>query len=282
MSYSHRVSAYRADAPDIMSGAASKVRLRATPLPITKPANVKPARTTALVAAARPKALTRRFETMWLNERGEVEDSLRIAPATVLFEEAFSALARGAILHTEAGRIAVEDLVPGMRVITSEGGARTVTWIGSMQVYPTTHEGQDPVTLTRFTADALGHAKPMQDLILGPRARVLLRDVRCRNYTGEPTAYVPARAFIDGVSVIEVTPASPVTVFHIALERQATLKIGGMEVESYHPGQNIETMMEPRMFSLFKDLFQHVKCLSDFGPLAHERLTKFEVDAILG
>lgn len=280
MSYSHRVSAYRAGATNAISGAASvapKVRLRATPLP---------AKSAAALSGERPKALTRRFETMWLNERGEIEDSIRIAPATASFEEAFSALARGAVLHTEEGRVAIEDLVPGMRVITAEGEAVTVTWIGSMQIYPNRQDGpqggQEPVTLTRFTADALGHAKPMQDLILGPRARVLLRDVRCRNYTSEPTAYVPARAYIDGVSVIEVTPASPVTVFHLALERQGTLRVGGLEIESYHPGEGVEAMMEPRMLSLFKDLFPHVKSLSDFGPLAHQRLTRFEVDAILG
>lgn len=281
MSYSHNVSAYRAGATDAMSGAAKaapKVRLRATPLP------------SPLKSAARPKALTRRFETMWLNERGDIEDSLRIAPATAMFEEAFSAMARGAVLQTEEGRIAIEDLVPGMRVITAEGAATKVTWIGSMQIYPGAQDTgcggdygrQEPVTLTRFTADALGHGRPMQDLILGPRARVLLRDARCRNYTSEPTAYVPARAFIDGVSVIEVTPASPVSVFHIALERQGSLKVGGLEIESYHPGESVEAMMEPRMFSLFQDLFPQVKSLKEFGPLAHQRLTRFEVDSILG
>ena len=250
------------------------VRLRATPDP------VKP-----MARPARPRALTRRFETMWLGDNGYIEESTRIAPATAMFEEAFSALARGSVLQTEEGRIAVEDLVPGMRVITSEGAAQAVTWIGSMVIYPNASqqgEGLEPVTLTRFTADALGHNRPMQDLILGPRARVLMRDIRCRNYTAEATAYVPARAYIDGLAVIEVTPASPVTVFHIALERQGTLKVGGLEIESYHPGDSVEAMMEPRMLSLFKDLFPQVKSLADFGPMAHQRLTRFEVDAILG
>ena len=270
MSYSHRVPAYAGAAAKLMTSAEQPVRLRATPAPLPHP-------------VARAKALMRRYTTMWLSPDGQIEETTRIAPATAIFEEAFSALARGAVLQTEEGRTAVEDLLPGMKVITAEGAALPVTWIGSMTVYSgAVTEGLDPVKLTRFTADAMGHGRPMQDLILGPRARVLLRDARCLPFTETTAAYVPARSFMDGVSVIEVTPAAPVTVYHLALAQQGTLRVNGLEIESYHPGDSVEAMMEPRMLSLFKDLFPHVPSLSAFGEMAHPRLTKFEVEQILG
>ncbi|MDP1668258.1 Hint domain-containing protein [Phaeovulum sp.] len=228
----------------------------------------------------RARALTRRYEASWLTASGEVESSTRIAPATALFEEAFSALARGSLVATEAGPVAVEDLQPGMRALTAEGGSETITWIGSMTLYPgTTGEGES--TLTRITAEAFGANRPMPDLVLGPRARLLLRDARCRAVAGSDAAYVPARAFVDGVSVIELRPAVPVATYHLVLERQSSLRVMGMEVESYHPGTGIEAMVEPRMLALFVAFFPHLARLADFGTLAHPRLTRFEVERLI-
>ena len=228
----------------------------------------------------RAKPLTRRYEAAWLAASGRIDSSTRLAPAIALFEEAFSAFARGTLIATEAGPVAVEDIVPGMRALTSEGGCETIAWVGSMTLFPGA-AGADATMLTRITTEAFGPNKPLPDLVLGPRARLLLRDRRCRSFVGADTAYVPARAFVDGVSVIEVRPAVPVPVFHIALARQATLRVMGMEVESYHPGGGIAQMIEPRMLELFAAFFPHLASLDDFGPPAHPRLTRFEVDQLL-
>ncbi|WP_176715573.1 Hint domain-containing protein [Thioclava sp. SK-1] len=225
--------------------------------------------------------LTRRYETLWLNAAGQVESSTRLAPATPLFEEAFSGLARGALVQTDSGPVAVEDLLPGMHVETAEGPMQKIAWIGTMVLFPG-GEGAETLVLTRLTADAMGLGKPAQDLLLGPRARVCLSGERLERRTKLTSAYVPARAFIDGVNVIEVRPAAPVHMFHIALEGQGSLKIGGLEVESYHPGEGIEQMVEPRMLSLFAGLFPHLTDLRGFGQQAHPRLTRFEVDQLLG
>lgn len=225
--------------------------------------------------------LTRRYEAAWLTPNGLIENSTRLAPATPLFEEAFSALARGAVVATEDGPVAVEDLVPGMRALTAEGRVETITWIGSMVLYPGAGaEEGEAVTLTRITSDALGVGRPSPDLLLGPRARISLRDARLRRATALEAAYVPARAFIDGVSVIEVTPVAPVTVYHVVLARQGSLRVAGLEVESYHPGEGLAEMVEPRMLSLFGALFPQIENLSDFGPLRHPRLTRFEVESL--
>ncbi|WP_176518590.1 Hint domain-containing protein [Rhodobacter maris] len=226
--------------------------------------------------------LTRRYEAIWCDNAGEIRDSIRLAPATPLFEEAFSALARGSVIATETGPVAVEDLVPGMRARTGEGGLETITWVGSMMIYPEhgAAEGRDTVRLTRITAEALGVGRPVPDLVLGPRARLCLRDPRLRAVIGGEAAYVPARAFIDGVSVIEVTPLAPVTVYHVVLENHGSLRVAGLEVEAFHPGEGVERMIDPRMLSLFEAQFPQLEGLAGFGPLAHPRLTRFEVESL--
>lgn len=267
MSYSHRVTAGLIE-PVVESPSLPSRALRPKLPPAARPQRAMP--------------LTRRYEASWLTPDGSVESSTRIAPATPLFEEAFSALARGAVIATEDGPVAVEDLAPGQRVLTAEGRVETVTWIGSMMIYPSTGAvmAEEPVTLTRITAEAFGQGRPMPDLVLGPRARLCLRDPRLRRVTGLEAAFVPARAFVDGVSVIEVTPVSPVSVYHLVLERQASLRVAGLEVESYHPGEGVEEMIDPRMLSLFVAQFPQITRLRDFGPQLHPRLTRFEVESL--
>jgi Hint domain len=230
----------------------------------------------------RTVALTRRYEVSWLSGDGLVETSTKLAPATAQFEEAFSAFARGTLIATTGGPVAIEDLSPGATVTTAEGRAETVTWIGSMTIYPARAvPDAEPATMTRITADALGLNRPMPDLILGPRARILFRDTRCRLATGVDAAYAPASALIDGESVISVAPVAPVTVYHLVLSAQGSLRAAGLEVESYHPGTGFAELIDPQLSGLFLSLFPQIRTFADFGPVAHPRLTAEEFGAML-
>lgn len=220
----------------------------------------------------RPNFMTRRYEMSWLNADGQVESAQRAAPALPEFEEAFSAIARGTLIETTVGLIAVEDLEPGMQVVTAEGTARKITWIGSMTLFPPNAvAGLAPATLTRITAEAFGEGRPMPDLILGQRARLLTRGARARA-AGFAAAFVPARDYIDGDAIIEVTPVAPVTMFHLVLEQHAALRCAGIEVESFHPGKNAGERFDAQLAALFLALFPQIRGFADFGPLAHARL----------
>lgn len=242
--------------------------------PVTPAPEIRPQR--------RP-AITRRYEVSWLDKYGEVQGSTRLAPASVPFEEAFSAFARGTLIATDQGQTAVEDLVPGMRIITAEGRIEPLVWIGSMIVYPARAVPEiAPVTMTRITGDAFGEGRPMPDLLLGPQARILFRDPRCRGVCGTDTSYAPARAFVDGDHVISVSPVAPMAVFHLMLRRQGTIRAAGVDVESYHPGLGYGEVIDPQMAGLFLSLFPQVAGFADFGPVAHPRLTLSDAEMILG
>ncbi|TKD17541.1 type I secretion protein [Rhodobacter capsulatus] len=269
MSITHRLGAGQAALPVDRSDPSAGLPARKLPLGTPK--------------APRATPLTRRYESAWLTAAGTVETSTRLAPATPLFEEAFSALARGSVLMTEDGPVAIEDLQPGQRVLTAEGRAEQVCWIGSMVIYPGAGNGdalEDHVSLTRITAEAFGAGRPGLDLVLGPRARLCLRDPRLRRVSDAAAAYVPARAFLDGISVIEVSPSVPVTVYHVVLEHHGSLRVAGLEVEAFHPGEGVERMIDPRMLSLFEAQFPQFASLAAFGPPAHPRLTRFEVESL--
>ena len=253
-------------------------KISATPLlPMSRAvAPIAPA-----MRAKRPAMLTRRYETCWLSSDGLIETATRLAPAIPAFEEAFSAVARGTLIETTKGLVAVEDLDPGMLALTAEGRIEPITWIGSMTLFPPhAIAGLAPSTLTRITADAFGAGRPMPDLVLGQQARLLLRGGRCLA-AGHATAYAPARNMIDGESIVEVTPVAPVAMYHIVLARHGSLRCAGIEVESFHPGKDYAERLDPQLAALFIAMFPHLSGFGDFGPLAHPRLSSDETDMMI-
>lgn len=221
---------------------------------------------------------TRRFDVAWLDTSGEASSFARVAPAIPLFEEAFSALARGALVQTTDGRFAVEDLVPGMTVET-EAGPEQLLWVGAITVMPDGPAGRGH-KLYRVTADAFGLDRPMPDLMLGPSARVLSRAPAVQAATGSAAALAPIQAYADGASVVEVTPVSPVRVFHLGFNDHRILRANGVEVESFHPGQMNLGRLGPEMAALFMSMFPHIQDMAGFGRLALPRLSEEDLDHV--
>ena len=166
-----------------------------------------------------------------------------------------------------------------MRLETRRNGMQPVLWVGSMTVYPgAAGQSADSATLTRITADSFGLGRPMPDLMLGARARLLFKGAGCQEMFGTDAGFAPARAFVDGVSAIKVQPVAPVRVYHLALHGQQVVMANGLEVETYHPGQHADMMVEPEIRDIFLGLFPHVHSLSDFGTMPLPRMTAFELE----
>lgn len=242
-----------------------------------KPWSVRSAGIAPAQPAPRAIPLTRRYEVMWLDEDGQVEDFIRIAPAIPIFEDAFSAFAHGAVIPTTEGPVSVEDLVPGMAVETATGDVAILRWVGAITLVPgapsAREEGQK---LYRVTADAFGLGRPATDVTLGPAARLLNRDPAVRNALGCEAALAPVSTFVDGIGVAELTPVSPVRVYHLAFDRHHVIRVGGVEVESYHPGPDAHYSMSQEMRAVFLGLFPHVTAMQDFGRVLWPRFEASE------
>lgn len=220
---------------------------------------------------AKRRSLMRKYEVASLAPDGSVRYSQHIAPATAEFESAFSAFARGTMITTPQGPCAIEDLEPGMEVCCGDS-VQKVTWVGMMMMVPTAPI-DDPVRLrlTRIMADTFGLSRPMPDLVLGYGARLLRMPAELREMAVHTDILMPARAFVDGMSVIEITPQTPVALYHLCLERHGVIRAGGLEVESYHPGATLLRDMSPSIRALFLSLFPQIAQPEDFGALAFPR-----------
>lgn len=247
--------------------------------PVTGPHATRPRRMTGNPARASLKM--RKYEVSSLGDDGNIEFLQQVGPALPVFEAAFSAFARGTLISTTQGPVAVEDLDPGMSIMTAEFGSQPLLWKGSMTLVANA-PGCVPenTRLTRIMADAFGMGRPMPDLLAGPGARLLNRPAALRQRMGAGQVFTPARDFIDGFNVIEITPPAPVAVYHLGLPRHATITAAGLDVESMHPGPAFEREMGSTMMALFMTLFPHITHPREFGALAHPRTSSQDKESL--
>lgn len=217
----------------------------------------------------RARPLLRRYEAIYLDEAGNEAEFNRLAPANSFFETAFNAFARGVLISTPSGPVAIEDLHPGDLVETAETGAEPVLWRGSLTLYPIRPDGGGrPDRLYRVTADALGYGRPMQDLLLGPGAQL---------WSPRQGTFVEADALVDGDSVVELNPPTAVTAYHLCLANCATLLANGVALRSYAPDQAAAAQLAPDLLRLFLDLFPNRAALSDLNDLPENRRTPYQL-----
>ncbi|KIN70802.1 Hint 2 domain containing protein [Sulfitobacter noctilucae] len=216
-----------------------------------------------------PPLPMRSFEIAALRADNTLHIGQDKAPAIPLFDSAFSAFARGTLIATPQGDVAIEDLQPGDMVNTTTGEPAKLVWIGSSSFSPADAGRRTP--LLRVMADTFGQGRPNTFLTVGPAARILHTPHRLRSEAGEKRLLTPVREFLDGVNVIEVVPPTPVRLFHICLDRHAAINAGGVEMETFHPGANAARSVSHSLRDRFLGMFPRIAHITDFGPLAHPR-----------
>ncbi|WP_322864934.1 Hint domain-containing protein [Aquicoccus sp. G2-2] len=220
----------------------------------------------------RPRSLMRKYMVSSLGADGAPRNSEHIAPASLPFESAFAAFARGTMIATLQGPRSIEDIAPGTMLITRDGPPQPVAWVGSMTLVPSAPvENPFQLRLARIMADSFGLSRPAPDLLLGHGARLLQSPAALREIALQNDLLTPARAFIDGSGVIEITPPAPVLLYHLCLPQHAVIRAAGLEVETYHPGTSLLRDMAQNTRTLFLSLFPHITAADDFGSLAYPR-----------
>lgn len=200
------------------------------------------------------------------------------APALPLFETAFAAFSHGSVVQTVEGPIAVEDLQPGDMIQTAHGCPEQLIWVGSTTFSHDEMAGN--LSLARVMPDAFGPNRPANFVTFGPAARLLKTPMRLRRGAAYGPVLTPIKQFSDGNNVIEVSPPSPVRLFHLCLARHSVINVGGLDVESYHPGPYAPREVTPELRDRFLSLFPRFSHVADFGPMIHDHAP--EVSELIG
>ncbi|GGB88629.1 hypothetical protein GCM10011363_01530 [Marivita lacus] len=220
--------------------------------------------------------LTRTIEAAALLPDQTVSDSSFTVPASSTFEACASAFARGTLISTVMGPIAVEDLIPGDLVETHRG-PQPVVWIGSTPYLP--DFGGETTSLTHLLR-LPGVGMDQSDLLLGPAARMVIRQDRFSDLLNCDAVLAPASDYVDGDRVLKITPPGPVQLYHVALRRHGIIRANGHELESYHPGRISAAEIGTSVRAMLQSMFPHLEDLEAFGDLAFPRTTRSVIETL--
>ncbi|MGY2046546.1 Hint domain-containing protein [Methylobacterium sp. JK268] len=131
---------------------------------------------------------------------------------------------RGTRLLTPTGERCIEDLAVGDRVLTAEGEARPIIWIGRRRLDLRAHPRPDLVWPVRIRAGAVAPGLPVRDLLLSPGHGVA--------FDGH---LIPAGSLVDGAAVT-VCPRGEIEYFHLELDLHAVVLAEGLPCESFLDG----------------------------------------------
>ncbi|MDO9713537.1 Hint domain-containing protein [Paracraurococcus lichenis] len=128
----------------------------------------------------------------------------------------------GTLIRTPAGEQAVETLAIGDLVMTADGTAQPVRWLGRQTV--STRFGEpDRVLPIRIQAGALGEAMPVRDLLVSPDHALMLDGV-----------LVQAGALVNGTTIRRETAVpTSFTYYHVELADHALILAEGVPAETF-------------------------------------------------
>lgn len=226
-------------------------------------------------------SLMRKYEVAALLPDLTISFKQHVAPATPVFEECASGFARGTLIPTVNGAVAIEDLMPGDYVETVDGPV-PVMWIGSTSFVPGHDDNTTTLTgLTRVATDAFGPGRPQMDLLMGPAARMTVKHDRLKTLIGHDTVLAPVSDYEDGDRFVHITPGGTIQLYHLMTREHTLMNLGGLSVETYHPGKSVGQTLGQNMRSLFLSLFPNIEQLEDFGQTRYTRTTREVIDSLV-
>lgn len=264
-----------------------RVRLTAVPPEERKPAasaKMRHVATTRRLTATPPRQAARAdYEIAWLEHDGRVHRRHVEADVDFGLEDICGVIARGALLEGEHGPIAIEDVAPGMRLRTLDGGLEVVRWVGRCTPDYVARAPSEEFLPLRVRAHALGERRPDQDLVVSARFRVLIDGPLARATFGAESVLAPLRVYTDGDRIARLYHLREAEFFNLMFDRHQVLRISGIASESFHPGTYGLATMPPELRSQMMRLFPHMGGdMAGFGPVARPRLRAFEAAALAG
>ena len=146
-------------------------------------------------------------------------------------------VARGTLIGTPDGPVPVETLMPGDMVLTADGRAEELRWIGSRRVSAGELRADPDLRPVLVGRDALGKGLPARDLLVSPQHRILIYGWRAELFFGETEVLVPAKALINDHDIRTGDWSRGVEYFQLLLDRHEIILTEGAPTESFHPGR---------------------------------------------
>ena len=146
---------------------------------------------------------------------------------------------RGTLILTDRGEVAAETLAIGDHVVTASGAVRPIKWIGRRSYGGRFTRGNRAVLPVVIRAGALADGVPRRDLFVSPMHAMFLDGL-----------LIPARALINGTTVVQVAAVDQVEYIHIELETHDVILAEGAASETFVDDDSRAMFLNARDFAL--------------------------------
>ena len=164
------------------------------------------------------------------------------AVGTYTLTESIVCYAKGTLITTEHGPVAVEKLKVGDQVLTVSGQYEPVKWLGHRRINCKRQANPAQAWPVRVAKDAFGLGLPTRDLILSPGHAVLVDG-----------HLVPIIHLTNGITITQ-EPWSKVTYYHVELPSHNAIYAEGLPAETYLDDNNRKFFLEANSQAAVVDL----------------------------
>ncbi|WP_062763238.1 Hint domain-containing protein [Falsirhodobacter sp. alg1] len=166
--------------------------------------------------------------------------------------------ARGTMIETISGQVAIEDLEAGDLVRTMDRGFRPISWIGGRKMDSIDLLQHPRLLPIRIVAGALGAGLPKADLVVSPQHRILVRSAIAERMFGEREVLVAANKLltVDGIDIVE--DATEVEYFHMLFDQHEIVFSNGAASESLFTGPEAMKAVSPEARQEILTLFPEI------------------------
>lgn len=177
--------------------------------------------------------------------------------------------ARGTMIETDRGAVAIEDIEIGDMVRTLDNGVVPVRWIGSSHV-----GGTGAMTPVVFAVGAIGNTR---ELVVSPKHRMLLQGWQLELLFDEHEALVTADQLVNDTTILRRETPN-VEYFHVMFDSHQIIYAEGAPSESFYPAaEGIDKLAHAtreEILTLFPQLRDD---MVSYGPAVRHTLQASEV-----
>ena len=163
----------------------------------------------------------------------------------------------GTLIDTLRGRVAVETLVAGDKVLTRDHGFQPLAWTGRRDLSADEIARCPSAAPIRIAAGALGKGLPERDLLVSPRHRMLIAGARAELMFGEREVLVAAADLL-GLPGVSQELAGPVSYIHVMCDAHQIIRAEGAWSESFQPAEAVLNALDAatraELLGLFPEL----------------------------
>ncbi|WP_368346210.1 Hint domain-containing protein [Pelagovum sp. HNIBRBA483] len=185
----------------------------------------------------------------------------------------------GTRITTPYGDIPVEHLSVGDLVLTQDGRAVPIRWIGKKALSPLQLKlfpALRPITIPR---DQFGPGLPNRPLTLSPQHRISFGGWQTEVLFGATEVLFAAKFLMDGV--VPAAPEMGVEYFHLLFDQHEVILANGLASESFQPGTRGLGSLSPDDAAEISALFPDAPTVPTARPDAHQALRAHEARVLI-